>query len=321
MGVLYLLSGGSSIRKDGGRFVIEKDGNIVGRVPLRSLYSVVVGHSANISTAAVFACIENKVPVFFVNNQGRLIGQVFDESISVSIIKKQLSLLEKPDRVIGLAKKLIKEKVTNQYRLLKGYKRTTGGTKIDTVLRKIKVEKRKIEAAKSLDSLRGIEGICAKYYFSGVTNLIDGRGWHFKGRSRPAMDPVNALLNFGYSFLEREVRLAIIGQGLDCRIGFFHSSNNLKDSLTFDLMELFRQPVIDRFVLNLIRLRVYKPRDFYMDMEYGCRLDDGARMLWYGKYENYMNKSYKEYGDLSPRQMIQNKTAEYKEYMLSNVDC
>ena len=37
MGVLYLLSKGANARKDGGRLVIEKDDQLVGRMPIRSL--------------------------------------------------------------------------------------------------------------------------------------------------------------------------------------------------------------------------------------------------------------------------------------------
>lgn len=68
--------------------------------------------------------------------------------------------------------------------------------------------------------------------------------------------------NYGYAFLEREVRLAIIGAQLDARIGFLHTNNGRKDSLVFDLMEPFRQSVIDRLVLKSINLGQFKVDDF-----------------------------------------------------------
>lgn len=295
MSVLYLLSKGGNVRKDNGRLIIEKDSQLVGRMPIRALTSIVVGAAANISTPAIFACLENNIPIFFLNKHGQLIGQLANEQTAVAIIRQQLACLEDATISLQLAQKVISEKIRNQYRLLKGYSRTIQTPLLTKSLKTLKIERPKIDTAKSTDSLRGIEGNCAKIYFNGFGALLDNRTWHFKGRTRPATDPVNALLNFGYAFLEREVRIAVIGQQLDTRIGFLHSNNDRKDSLVFDLMELFRQPIIDRFVLNLLRLQIYRPKDFIKSNEEKYCLSDEARNLWYQKYEDYMEKPYQEY--------------------------
>lgn len=290
MGVLYLLSKGSNAKKDGGRIVIEKEGHLIGRMPIRSLTSVVIGPAANISTAAVYACLEEKIPIFFLDKKWSLMGQLADDQATLPVIRQQFAALEDTALSLQLAKSVIAEKIRNQYHLLKSYTRTVQTPRLTNSLNALKAERDKAKACGTEDSLRGLEGNCARNYFAGFSSLLDNRTWHFKGRTRPATDPVNALLNFGYAFLEREVRIAVIGQGLDARIGFLHSNNNRKDSLVFDLMELFRQPVIDRFVLNLLRMQTYKPQDFEKNDEDECRLADEARMLWYQRYEDYMEK-------------------------------
>ena len=129
--------------------------------------------------------------------------------------------------------------------------------------------------------------------------------WGFHGRGgRPARDPVNALLNYGYAFLEREVRLAAVGHGLDVRIGFFHAIDGRRTSLVFDLMEPFRASLIDRFVLSLLRKGCLKPDDFETTKKDGCRLNDDARHIWYERYEGYMEKDYQEYEGKTPRAYI-----------------
>ena len=316
MGVLYLLSKGATARKDGGRLVIEKENQLVGRMPIRSLTSIVVGAAANISTPAVFACLENNISIFFLNKKWQLLGQLSNEHASVAVIRQQFACLEDYDMSMQFAKAVIGEKIRNQYRLLKSYNRSSQNPTLTKALKALKAEKSKVDTADSADSLRGIEGNCAKNYFAGFGALLDNRTWHFKGRTRPATDPANALLNFGYAFLEREVRIAVIAQGLDPRIGFLHSNNDRKDSLVFDLMELFRQPVIDRFVLNLLRLQVYKSQDFFNDDEDICLLSDEARNVWYQKYENYMEKPYQEYSGLSPRQLIQKRVEAFRQELL-----
>ena len=316
MGVLYLLSKGSNAKKDGGRIVLEKDDKLIGRMPIRSLTSVVVGPFANITTAAVYACLEAKIPIFFLDKKCCLLGQLADDQAALPIIRKQFAAFEDPALSLQLAKSVVGEKIKNQYRLLKSYTRTVQNQQLIKSLNALRAEQSKVKNCETEDSLRGIEGSCARNYFTGFGALLDNRTWHFKGRTRPATDPVNALLNFGYAFLEREVRIAIIGQGMDARIGFLHSNNSRKDSLVFDLMELFRQPVIDRFVLNLLRMQTYKLQDFEKNDEGECRLTDDARMLWFQRYEDYMEKPYQEYDGLSTRQLIQKRVEKFRQELI-----
>ena len=110
--------------------------------------------------------------------------------------------------------------------------------------------------------------------------------------------------NYGYAFLEREVRMAVIGAGLDGRMGFFHSNNGRKDSLVFDLMEPFRQRIIDRLVLKLLNRKQFKPEDFSYMQDGGCCLRDAARQRWIECYESYMAHPTNEYGGAAPRKWI-----------------
>ena len=171
-------------------------------------------------------------------------------------------------------------------------------------VQKLKLYSDKVGGAKAIDELRGIEGSASRKYFDAFPDILDQSLWNWKGRSQhPGKDPINALLNYGYAFLDREVRVAILMCGMDSRIGFFHANDGRKHSLVFDLMELFRQPVIDPLVLTLANQRSIKPDDFIKSKD-ECRLTDSARLAWYSRYEEYMLRPYKEYGERNSREMI-----------------
>lgn len=312
MTVLYLLSAHSHVRKEASRLLVEKDGETAARLPLRSLSAVVIGPAAEISTSAVFACLQGKNPLFFVDRSGSCLGQLTAETTSLQMLQRQMLCTQDSVLRLKLSRQLIAEKCTNQYKLLKSYEKSVSSSRLIGILAAIKALLRKIPAAASENELRGLEGSIARTYFQGFPLLLDQRTWHWAGRERhPAQDPPNALLNLGYAFLEREVRLALIAQGLDLRIGILHSSNGRKDSLAYDLMELFRQPVIDRFVLSLLRRRTLKPQDFSLTAKDGCRLKDNGFRLWVERYEQYMEKTYQEYEGRSPRSQIRQKTAAF----------
>ena len=87
-----------------------------------------------------------------------------------------------------------------------------------------------IEYAKDIGAVRGIEGDVGQWYWDAVTNIVDDK-FEFesrRGQRKPkdAIDPVNALLNYGYSVLESEVWKAVNTVGLDAYVGFVYENYN-----------------------------------------------------------------------------------------------
>jgi CRISP-associated protein Cas1 len=71
---------------------------------------------------------------------------------------------------------------------------------------------------------------------------------------RGADDALNALLNYGYGILYGHVWGAVANAGLEPFAGFLHVDRPGKPSLVLDLVEEFRQPVVDRTVIAFINL-------------------------------------------------------------------
>jgi CRISP-associated protein Cas1 len=102
--------------------------------------------------------------------------------------------------------------------------------------------------------LMGYEGTGGRLYWEGVKEIISQRG-EFMGREhRGATDAVNALLNYGYGILYSQVWGAVLNAGLEPFAGFLHVDRPGKPSLVLDLVEEFRQPVVDRTVIAHINL-------------------------------------------------------------------
>ena len=88
---------------------------------------------------------------------------------------------------------------------------------------------------------------------------------------RNAGNPINAILNYLYTLLEVETRIALIGRGLDPGLALFHCDEANRQSLAADVMESVR-PHVDAFVLNLARTRTFSAKDFAETREGACRL-------------------------------------------------
>lgn len=88
---------------------------------------------------------------------------------------------------------------------------------------------------------------------------------------RNAGNPLNAILNYLYTLLEVETRIALIGRGLDPGLALFHCDEANRQSLAADAMESVR-PHVDALVLNLVRTRTFSAKDFAETREGACRL-------------------------------------------------
>ena len=170
---------------------------------------------------------------------------------------------------------------------------------------------KKVKSAETIEKIRGFEGVAAQKYFDSFGTLISVENFIWTGRYKhPAPDPVNAMLSFGYSFLEREVRIAIASFGADARIGFLHSNNERKDSLVFDLMEMFRASISDRLVLKLLNRNQIKPEHF-TEVKGRVLFTEEGKKIWCEYYEKFMQKELNEFKGVSPRIWIRKQVRQF----------
>ena len=116
--------------------------------------------------------------------------------------------------------------------------------------------------AESLDEVMGLEGISAKSYWS-CFRLMLNKPVFTRREYRPSPDYVNALLNLGYAFLAKEVTTSLIAKQFDLEIGFLHSIHHGRNSLKIDIMEEFRSPFIDAWLLVLLNRNQIKAEHFH----------------------------------------------------------
>ncbi len=139
--------------------------------------------------------------------------------------------------------------------------------------------RKSLDTASTVDEVRLCEAKAAAVYWNAWTTVpirLRGRDlgrvpvpWtRYESRKstltkapRAATNPVNALLNYVYSLLESESRLALLAVGLDPTLGVLHADQRNRDSFALDAMEPIR-PAVDAFVIDLLEERVLTSRDF-----------------------------------------------------------
>ncbi|MBO6236615.1 MAG: CRISPR-associated endonuclease Cas1, partial [Schwartzia sp.] len=265
-----------------------------------------------ITTPLLFAFMERNIPVAYIRYDGRLAGTL-GSGISIRRLLAQQDAFSHPVIRPLLVREVIRRKMKGQISLLRTYAKRRGVEELTRLADAVCLHQKALERHEGVDELRGLEGIASRITFDGFSYILR-EPWTWTGRNRrPPKDPVNALLSFGYTMLEKEVRTAIYGARLDPRFGFLHCDDIRRDSLVFDLMEPFRHDVIDRFVLKLLNCHAFRPEDFHKS-DGGCWLSGDARRSWYGLYEEEIAAPVERFDGRSPREHIRHEIREFAVY-------
>ena len=267
--IVYVTDQGSKLFKRGRRLLIKKGQNIIRWFHTKDVEQIILMGNIGLSSQAVTFLLKNKIDTVFLsyygNYKGRLVGE-FGKNVKLRI-QQQMFLSDNKNR-INLAKTYIKAKIHNQIQHLKIRNRNICSDKVTASILKIKsIAQYELNDPKSLDSIRGIEGIAAKYYFEAFPQLIKNQNFQFTNRNRrPPKDEPNALLSLAYTLLLNQIASQIYIAGLDPFIGALHDIDYGRQSLVLDIMEEFR-PIIDNFVLNLINRNQIKSKHFSYSFE------------------------------------------------------
>ena len=101
-----------------------------------------------------------------------------------------------------------------------------------------------------LDEIRRLHRMTSDMYYEIMSrNLPPELGFRRRGM-RPHMDPVNAMLSFGYAMLFGNCTVAAIGACLDPDGGLLHDGKN---SLIYDLIDPLKPGMVDTVVFQIAR--------------------------------------------------------------------
>ena len=298
--VLYLQEPGSHVGKRSEHLIVRKDGKEIQRTPIAAIRHVVVFGNVQLSTQALECLANLEVAVVYLTAYGKFVAALMPAPTkNIRLRVNQIQLFSDPQKVLALARAVVRAKINNQRTLLM---RSLRSRALDEPSSNENIRGSDEPAAQQMaDLLNGLdriidpavllgtEGQAAALYFSQFGRMLKtfapGREFDFKMRNRrPPRDPVNALLSFAYAMLLKDCFSALCTVGFDPYFGFFHASRHGKPSLALDLMEEFRAVIADSVVLTLINNGTLRPKDF-MAWREACHLTEDGRKRFFQVYE------------------------------------
>lgn len=264
-----VLSGfGIYLSKKSERLIVKKSNKVIYEFPFFRLNEVVVAsRGISLSSDLVEEMCERGIRLNFLTRNGKPYAMLSSPMLSATVLSRREQIIAFTDkRGLEFSKAVVEGKVRNQEKLIKYFGKYIKTTDIDRFnrLERISDSIKKIsEQIKDIsgvniedarDKLMAIEGTSGRLYWGAVKEIVSGKVEFFGRETRGATDATNSLLNYGYGILYSYVWSAIINAGLEPFAGFLHVDRPGKPSLVLDLIEEFRQPVVDKVIIAHINL-------------------------------------------------------------------
>lgn len=258
-----------TINKRDNQIVIKENGKEIDYFLPKDLKQIIILGKGTITFDAIALLADANVDLIAVDWRGNIRYRLASKEHNNVQIRKQQYFSLNDTRSGYLAKKFIESKIRNQKATIGTLSRSRGGVeyldiqkeKLNNLLNALLEIKNK-PSEKIRSEIFGIEGMASHEYWQGFRYVINDDYDFLKRSGRGAPDIVNAMLNYSYAILASEVLKALHISGLDPYAGFLHADRYGRTSLVFDLMEEFRQQIVDKSVLKLINRGQIKKDDF-----------------------------------------------------------
>ena len=297
MTAIYLTEAGTVVSFKNQSLLISRKGDTKS-FRLAEVSLIVVHAGVQLTSVVIAELLDRGLETIFMRQDGQFRGRLqgcFHTNPSIRLAQYQVV-----DSTFGMAiaQRLIEGKIRNQRVILQRRNRATKGAiaemaeAIDLLSTYI-VQVSNGALPFSRDSLMGLEGICARTYYQALRHYFPPE-WKFSGRNRqPPLDPINALLSWGYGVLLARVFAAAVVAGLDPYLGFFHVTQPYRPNLVLDLMEEFRPVVVDAMAIAIVQSQVLDPADFEPSPDGdGIWLGAMAKKLFLAQLERHFNTPF-----------------------------
>jgi len=194
----------------------------------------------------------HQIPLHIFNYYGNYIGSFIPKSdISAgNILINQVANYLDPIKRLYIAKKFVRAAGLNAIANLKYY--AYRGVDLSVQISNIQNLIDTISSIISIEQLFGIEGNIKSNYYSCWSNILRQDLDFHKRVQRPPDNIVNCLLSFGNVVFYGIVLTEIFRTGLSPAIGYLHSPGNNRNSLSFDIAEIFKPVIVDKVIFRTI---------------------------------------------------------------------
>ena len=282
LNTLYITQEKAYLSLDGENIVCLLEEHEKFRIPFDNVESIVCFSYLGCSPALMGKCVEKMIPINFLTPNGKFLAKVSGGTRgNVHLRVKQIECFN--EKALILSRNTMAAKFANSIKLISRSRHDNyvlrEDSEVKAAIETLRAGINSLYCAQSIEEIIGIEGNCARWYFSIFNKLLlksdISKQFHARTK-RPPLDPINAVMSFLYTLYTNEFAAALETVGLDSYLGYCHALRSGRSSLACDLVEEVRF-IVERLTLTLFNLGVLRDNDFVYQCSGAVLLNEEGR--------------------------------------------
>jgi len=306
------------VQKRGERLVVTRRTETLLDIPVFQVENLIIIGNVQLTTQVLHMLMESGVDVSYFTYSGKYLGRVAAESSKNIFLRfEQYALFTDEERRLDMARIVVRNKIDNQIYLLEELAKRNTAANVRGDIAQMRKNMEKVDRVRTTNGLMGVEGICSNIYFGAFGKMLKC-DFTFEGRNRrPPRDPVNVMLSLTYTFLTKSVSQALDAESFETYLGFLHGIRYGRKSLALDMVEEFRQPCGDRFVLLILNKKMIGLHDFDFPEDGSVVLNEDGFQKFCREYERWMNGRNTVSGEQSFQKRIREQASKLKKSIVN----
>jgi CRISPR-associated endonuclease Cas1 len=238
---------GAHIKSTQKHLIVQKK-NKTEHYPLEQVSNLLIVGGHTINSATITQLVGNGTYISFFNPDGTPVGTITPNSV------------ENEDRAYDYQQNLPRQRyaITTAQASIKSrlfaIERIEESQNIrlfyEGELEFLRKSEEELEYLIKLDEIRRLHKLTSDMYYEIMSRNINPDLGFKRRTAKPQIDPVNAMLSFGYAILFGNCSVAIVGARLNPNLGFMHDGPK---GLVYDLIEPLKAGTIDSIVFQMAR--------------------------------------------------------------------
>jgi len=261
----YLFSPGTLSRKDNSLVFTSTDG-VKKFIPIENCESLYCFSEINFNSKLFNFLGQNQIHLHFFDYYNNFTGSFSPKKslLSGSLLIKQVEHYKQIKKRLVIAKEFVHTATHNILKNVKYYAKKK--KELHDWIEQIQTWKDKIDGAKEIPELMGIEGNIRKIYYSCWIIILETDISFTKRVYNPPDNPINAIISFLNGVLYATCLREIHRTHLDPTISFLHEPGTKRYSLALDIAENFKPVYVDRIIFRMFNRKQLTMNDFLQEL-------------------------------------------------------
>jgi CRISPR-associated protein Cas1 len=262
MTAIYITEPEAVLKVHRHKFQIFRQHTLRLNVPVRQTSQIIAFAGTHLQRQAAFAAQQNRIPVLFLERDGRYLGRLEIESQQpAKHLAHQMKRSADTEYSRAVAESAVRAKLHNCSALLLQLTSAHCTPAAKFALDALALIMEDLPAANSITNLREYQATGATFYYRALTELLASAFYFQQPSCWQSAAPIHALLRVSNAFLQQAVWGLALAKGLHPGLGHLHAGSEEEMGLIKDLAAEWSAVIADKLIAELVYGQIITPQD------------------------------------------------------------